>query len=954
MKRFLLCSFSALLCTSVPVYASTYNDVSGHWAENQIKTMSEYGLINGSNGKFRPNDAITRGEMAIILNSLMGYEVKSENIFTDLSEKFYTDAILKANAAGVMYGNNNSIRPDDKITRAEAATMIFRAFDMKNDSNKQFLDNDKIPQWAKDAVSSMAGEGYLAGDNNGNFRPNENITRAEAVTIFSQILGNVYNKEGTYSIDTEKAVVINSPNVTLENSTISGDLYLAPGITNGDVTLNNVDVKGHTYIWGGGVQSIHVNDSSLGNISIARDGGEVRLVANEKSKVSNVDVSTNAILDGKIENATLNSGNLTVRGNLNNLNIGKSAENSKVNVEKTASINTMVVNSSTEINVDGNIKQVTVQPNAVGTSIKGTGKVENVNANANNTSIETNGTKVNVGQNVTGVTQNGSSLTNNSSNINSSGSATGGSNSGGGGSSSGNNNNQPISILNVETVKNGQVRVTLNRSTDKPLPLSAFSIICTGAGKDMTILSVSTQDNRIYDLNTTYYDDNTYNLEITLPDGKRINHDFISKFDCADIQVLSIQRNSDTEAIFEYTTDVRGQLFYMLKEVSKGRSTTVGKDAPTAEEIIKNGTKVEMTDQHQTLKLTGLKPNTEYQMYYVARDTQYGYERVTPVKLANIDGKPTTPTPGNITITDLDYDFRIDGFDNTAYWFTVTLSEPTSTPLDLSAFTLNCSLGEFTLESVETTDNQTYKVYLKKGTLPYSNINVTMTINFIDNTIAQKSVYFDTDAPIINWDNWKWKSEDTAEVQIRSSESGTLYYKIYDNVEQDTSAKDPKDIFETGTQVEITNGTNYIEIPNVQGATDKYFCFATKDAKGNASLYYSYKQIPEYTPPVEPPVEAPQIISVDVKKASFIGFDITVTFDTEVTWTRPAGLPSDDLVIDGVGKATILGDGNSTSTSNKFSFTVGTTLPKGEHRLTMRLSDGTEVSYNFTTEENIG
>ena len=107
MKRFFICSLSALMCTSIPVYASTYSDVIGHWAENQIKTISEYGLVTGSNGEFRPNDAITRGEMAVILNSLMGYEVKSENNFTDLPEKFYTDAILKANAAGVMYGNNN-------------------------------------------------------------------------------------------------------------------------------------------------------------------------------------------------------------------------------------------------------------------------------------------------------------------------------------------------------------------------------------------------------------------------------------------------------------------------------------------------------------------------------------------------------------------------------------------------------------------------------------------------------------------------------------------------------------------------------------------------------------------------------------------------------------------------------------------------------------------------------
>lgn len=944
MKRFFICSLSALMCTSIPVYASTYSDVIGHWAENQIKTISEYGLVTGSNGQFRPNDAITRGEMAVILNSLMGYEVKSENNFTDLPEKFYTDAILKANAAGVMYGNNNLVRPEDKITRAEAATMIFRAFDMKNNTSKQFPDDAQIPQWAKDAVSSMAGEGVLSGDNNGNFKPNENITRAEAITIFNQILGNVYNKEGTYSTQTEKDVVINSPNVTLEDTTISGDLYLAPGITNGDVTLNNITVKGHTYIWGGGVQSVHVNNSSLGDVSVARDGGEVRLVANDQSNIGNVQVSTDAILDGKIESATLNSGNLTVRGNVTNLNISNSAKNPQVNVEKNASVQNMQINSTAQVNVEGNVKQVNIQSNASNTSIKGNGKVENVSTTSNNSSNQNNNS------NTISISGGGSPSNNNSNSNNSNNNSNNNNN-------NNNNNTTPISILNVETVRNGQVRVTLNRSTNKPIPLSAFSIICTSGGKDMTILSVSTQDNRIYDLKTTYYDDNTYNLELTLEDGKRVNHDFISKFDCANIQVLSIKRNSNTEATFEYTTDVRGQLFYMLKEVPKTRSIKSTLDAPTAEDIIKNGTKVEMTDQHQKLNLTNLKPETEYEMYYVAKDTQYGYERVTPVKLATIPGKANTPEPGNISITNLDYDFRIDGFDNTAYWFTVTLSEPTKEKLDLSAFNLNCSKGDFSLEKVESTDNKTYTVYLKKGTLPYSNINVTMNITFPDDTVAQETIYFDTDAPIINWDSWEWKSKDTAEVQIRSSESGTLYYKIYDDVPQDTSPKDPKDIFENGTPVSITNGVNYIEVPNVENTTGKYFCFATKDAKGNASLYYTYKEIPEYAPPVQPPVDDPKITSIEnIKAISPIGFEMTVNFDKEVTWKTPSTgkIPGDTLNLSGVSTSTARVDFTGNNTSNTFTINFGTKLLAGNHRLTMVLSDGTEVNYDFTTSEDIG
>ena len=60
-------------------------------------------VLNGYNGNFRPDDSITRGEMAAILNRIMQYSEISSNTFADLDNNaWYTDAILRANAAGVM------------------------------------------------------------------------------------------------------------------------------------------------------------------------------------------------------------------------------------------------------------------------------------------------------------------------------------------------------------------------------------------------------------------------------------------------------------------------------------------------------------------------------------------------------------------------------------------------------------------------------------------------------------------------------------------------------------------------------------------------------------------------------------------------------------------------------------------------------------------------------------
>lgn len=103
-------------------------------------------------------------------------------------------------------------------------------------------------------------------------------------------------------------------------------------------------------------------------------------------------------------------------------------------------------------------------------------------------------------------------------------------------------------IQSVEVMGSGRIRVTLNRKTEQPLALEAFSIICNSGGSDMTILSVSTEDNMVYDLSTTYYRDQEYDLQITLADGTAISKVFTYRTDCAQIAGINAVRTSATEA----------------------------------------------------------------------------------------------------------------------------------------------------------------------------------------------------------------------------------------------------------------------------------------------------------------------------------------------------------------------------------------------------------------------
>lgn len=122
MKRKILSSFLALsfilsMMSSIAFAANTntsqlkYTDVQNHWAQTAIEKWSNLGIIQGYNGSFRPDDSITRGEMAVIIDRIMQYKTSANNSFSDLGQAFYTASILKANAAGVILGDKKTIRP---------------------------------------------------------------------------------------------------------------------------------------------------------------------------------------------------------------------------------------------------------------------------------------------------------------------------------------------------------------------------------------------------------------------------------------------------------------------------------------------------------------------------------------------------------------------------------------------------------------------------------------------------------------------------------------------------------------------------------------------------------------------------------------------------------------------------------------------------------------------------
>ncbi len=377
-----------------------FEDVQNHWAKKAINKWSDCGVVTGYQGKFNPNANIRRGDMAVIINKIMCYEKPAKNSFTDLKgTEYFAEAILKANAAGVLNGSGNKVRPNDNITREEAAVILCKSMGIAPEAtcNTSFEDESNISSWAKDYVNALVNKGILTGYS-GKVKPKESITRSETATILSNMITELVNF-GEYSKSVNGNIVVNGRNTILKDMTIMGNLVIAEGVGDGDVTLENVKVNGTTVIRGGGDNSIKVKgNSALQNVDLQKQTGSVRFVMDKNAKAEIVNVnekSEGVILEGTIQNVLVNSKAPIELQNLKAQNITVKMESAKLKVDATSHIGKIdIVKNAKNTTIDVSGEVLNVAANAEGTKVEGTGKVDIVDIFGNNVTVKTNGTQV--------------------------------------------------------------------------------------------------------------------------------------------------------------------------------------------------------------------------------------------------------------------------------------------------------------------------------------------------------------------------------------------------------------------------------------------------------------------------------------------------------------------------------------------------------------------------------
>ncbi|MBE6032904.1 MAG: hypothetical protein E7224_06900, partial [Clostridiales bacterium] len=164
-------------------------------------STEHYAYIIGNNGKVRPMDNATRAEVATIFFRLLDEDVRNRymvdtNSFSDVHKgQWYNTAISTMAAMGIVQGYpDGSFRPDEKITRAEFTAIVAR-FDSYG-STEGHLFSDVSEHWAYSYINVAVNNGWILGYEDGTFRPNRNITRAEIMTLANRVLQRIPEATG--------------------------------------------------------------------------------------------------------------------------------------------------------------------------------------------------------------------------------------------------------------------------------------------------------------------------------------------------------------------------------------------------------------------------------------------------------------------------------------------------------------------------------------------------------------------------------------------------------------------------------------------------------------------------------------------------------------------------------------------------------------------------------------
>lgn len=395
MKKKHAITITAVLAASMAMSVTAFGaptDIQGHWAQNTINKWVDKGDISGyPDGTFRPNNMITRAEFVVLVNNAMGYTKSGYAYFSDVPNHYWgKNAIQTGVAAGYISGDGNGIfRPNDPVTRQEAAAMISRILDLKQNESRayRYTDSYAISNWAKGVVGAVSDAGIMAGYPDGSFGPNRVLTRAEAVLALDKTVNYKPGDKEEDKEETKKEDMLLTQS-KLEDTTITGDLTISDRLGTKTITLEDVTVKGKLIVDGGGeiiLKDCNIKEMVMDQKDTAvKASGKTTVEKTTFKKIGKLtggdytdvivdkELSGYITIDAKVRNLTLDAETDLKLGSdarIKNMEITKNADKATIDFSK-GKVEDMTVKDKVTIKGSGDIDTMTVYVSGVTSSIR--------------------------------------------------------------------------------------------------------------------------------------------------------------------------------------------------------------------------------------------------------------------------------------------------------------------------------------------------------------------------------------------------------------------------------------------------------------------------------------------------------------------------------------------------------------------------------------------------------
>ena len=176
-----------------------FNDMGNHvWAIDSVDYLYGNRTVNGVGGsRFNPTGTITRGDFALMLVRAYHFTASGNASFSDVpAGSYYADAIRVAALLGIVNGSNGRFYPKNALSRQDAVVMIYNALKAsgKTTSNglaadlSRYHDESAIAPYAREAMGSLVQMGVVNGVGNGYLQPQRQLNRAEAAKLLHTIM----------------------------------------------------------------------------------------------------------------------------------------------------------------------------------------------------------------------------------------------------------------------------------------------------------------------------------------------------------------------------------------------------------------------------------------------------------------------------------------------------------------------------------------------------------------------------------------------------------------------------------------------------------------------------------------------------------------------------------------------------------------------------------------------